>query len=298
MLLSDGARKAPIGYNPANSRVITARFDAAPHKITAIHAYAPTTASSDEDIEAFYSVLEDALTVVHKKDIIIITGDWNAKIGSDNTNWKSVMGRYGYGDRNERGEGLLEFAAIHSLYICNTRFEQKLQRKCTWASSDDVHKNMIELILIQQRWKSSVSNCRTFQSTDISSDHSLVLCNIRLLLKKLYNITQYRIRIDVSQLKSEKIRECYSKKLAKDITKIDPAENLEEYAKKIEVAIKKAAETTIPASRSAKKPWISEETLKLAKEKRTLKQTKNISPQKERQYKDLCRKVKKLARQD
>ena len=64
------------------------------------------------------------------------------------------------------------------------------------------------------------------------------------------------------------------------------------------MAIKKAAETTIPTSRSAKKSWISEETLKLEEEKRTLKQTKTTSPQKEQQYKDLCRKVKKLARQD
>ena len=167
MLLSDRARKALIAYNPVNSRVITARFDAAPYKITVIHAYAPTTASSDEDIEAFYSILEDALAMVHKKDILVITGDWNAKIGSGDTDWKSVMGRYGYRDRNERGERLLEFAAIHSLYICNTRFEQKPQRKWTWASLDGVHKNMIELILIQQRWKSLVSNCRTFQSTDI-----------------------------------------------------------------------------------------------------------------------------------
>ena len=298
MLLSDGARKALIGNNPANSRVITARFDAAPHKITVIHAYAPTTTSSDEDIEAFYSVLEDALAVVYKTDIIIITGDWNAKIGSNNTDGKSVMGRYGYGDRNERGERLLEFAAMHSLYICNTRFEQKPQRKWTWASPGGVHKNMIDLILVQQRWKSSVINCRTFQSADICSDHSLVLCNIRLRLKKLYNKAQHRIRIDVSQLKSEKIRECYSKKLVKDITKIDPAENLEEHAKKIEAAIKKAAEATIPISRSAKKAWISEETLKLADEKRALKQTRNASTQEEQQYKGLCKKVKKSARQD
>ena len=187
MLLSERARKALVGYNPVNSRVITARFDAAPYEITVIHAYAPSMSSSDEDIEAFYSILEDALAKVHKKDILIITDDWNAKIGSDNTDWKSVMGRYGYGDRNERGERFLEFAAIHILYICNTRFEQKPQRKWAWASPDGVHKNMIGLILIQQRWKSSVINYRTFQSADICSDHSLVLCNIGLRLKKLYN---------------------------------------------------------------------------------------------------------------
>ena len=129
MLLSDRARKALIGCNPVISLVMTARFDSASHKITVIDAYAPTTASSDEDIEAFYNILEDALVKVHKKDILVIIGDWDAKIGSDNTDWKSAMRRYGYGDRDERGEHLLEFAVTHSLYICNARFEQKQQRK-------------------------------------------------------------------------------------------------------------------------------------------------------------------------
>ena len=118
MLLSDRARKALIGYNPVSSRIVTARFYAAPCKIIVIHAYAPTSTSSDEDIKAFYSIPEDTLATGHKKNtIIIIIGDWNAKIGSNNADWKPVMERYGYGDRNERREGLLEFAAIHSLYI-------------------------------------------------------------------------------------------------------------------------------------------------------------------------------------
>ena len=295
MLLSDKARKALIGYNPVNSRVITAGFDAVPYKITVAYEYATTTAASDEDIEIFYGILEDALARVHNKNIIIITSDSNAKIGSDNTGCKSVMGRYEYGDRNQRGERLLEFAAIHNLYICNTRFGQKPQRKWIWASPDGIYKNMIDLILIQQRWKSSVINCRTFQSADICSDHSLVLCNIRLRLKKMHNKIQHRTRIDTSQLKGKKIRECYSKKLANDIAKIDLEENLEEHAKKIEAAIKIAAEATIPVSRSTKKSWISEDILKLADEKRTLKQSKNASAQKEQQYKDLCKKVKKIS---
>ena len=114
----------------------------------------------------------------------------------------------------------------------------------------------------------------------------------------MHNKMQIRTRIELSQLKNEKVRECYNKKLTNNIAKIDPAENLEEHAKKIEVAIKKGAEATISASRSAKKPWISEETLKLSDEKRTLKQTKNASAQEKQHYKDLCKKVKKSARQD
>jgi hypothetical protein len=61
------------------------------------------------------------------------------------------MGKYGHGDRNERGERLLEFATVHDLYICNTKFEHKPNQKWIWASPDGIHKNMIDLILIQRR---------------------------------------------------------------------------------------------------------------------------------------------------
>jgi hypothetical protein len=117
LLLGTQARKALIGYNPISSRIITASFDAAPFKLTVIHVYAPTSLSSEEDIETFYSDIDEALSKTDRKDIIILTGDWNAKVGIDNKDWKSVMGRYGYGDRNERGERLLEFATVHNIYI-------------------------------------------------------------------------------------------------------------------------------------------------------------------------------------
>ena len=297
-LLSAQAKKALIGYNTISSRIISARFDAAPFKISVIHVYAPTSSSSEEDIVAFYNDIEEALTKTDKKDIIILTGDWNAKIGSNNTDWKSVMGKYGYGDRNERGERLLEFATVHNLYICNTRFQHKPNRKWTWASPDGIHKNMIDLILIQKRWKTSVTNCRTFQSADISSDHSLVLCNIKLQLKKMYKKPQQCCRVDVNRLRDEKIRQSYSATLMKNMETIEPTCNLEEHANKLRQAIKNAVEETVPAKRTTRKPWISDETLKLADEKRKLKQLRNVSLEYTQQYKGLCRKVKRSARQD
>ena len=75
LLLSTSARKALMGYNPISSRIITARFDAAPFKITVIHVYVPTSSSSEEDIEAFYSDIEGVLSKTDKKDVIILTGD-------------------------------------------------------------------------------------------------------------------------------------------------------------------------------------------------------------------------------
>src|SRR5215510_5267072 len=102
---------------------------------------------------------------------------------------------------------------------------------------------MIDLILIQRRWKTSVTNCRTFQSADISSDHSLVLCNIKLRLKKMHNKSQQCYRVDVSRLRDEKIRQSYSTTLAKNLENIEPMSNLEIHATKIRQAIQSTIET-------------------------------------------------------
>ena len=286
-LLSAQAKRALIGYNPVSSRIISARFEAVPFNITVIHVYAPTSASSDEDIETFYSDIEGTLAKTGKSDVIILTGDWNAKVGDGNADWKCAMGKYGYGDRNERGERLLEFATAHSLYICNTRFEQKPNRKWTWTTPDGVHKNMIDLILIQQRWKTSVINCRTFQSADISSDHSLVLCNIKLRLKKLHNKTLQSLRADVNRLRDEKARQSYSATLARNIGIIQPTRDIEKHASDIGKAIKDAALATIPTRRTSKKHWISEDTLKLTDEKRQLRLVKNLSPEQAQLHREM-----------
>ena len=81
----------------------------------------------------------------------IVIGDWNSKVGRDNDGWEHVMRRHGYGQRNERGEQLLEFASKNDLLITNTRFQQKDSRKWTWMAPDGKHTNMIDLILVDRR---------------------------------------------------------------------------------------------------------------------------------------------------
>ncbi|ESO03989.1 hypothetical protein HELRODRAFT_173035 [Helobdella robusta] len=89
--------------------------------IDVVVAYAPTMDHSDAEIKAFYDQLEQTLNVLPKKDVKIITGDWNAKIGRDNIGFEEVMGKYGIGNRNNRGERLLEFAKDQKMYITNTK---------------------------------------------------------------------------------------------------------------------------------------------------------------------------------
>ena len=114
----------------------------------------------------------------------------------------------------------------------------------------------------------------------------------------MYYKAHQSTRTDVSQLKHEIIRKCYSNELAAKIEKIESVNDLDEHARKIEDAIRQTASTIILVKRAAKKPWISEETLKLADEKRKLKETKDASKERSQQYKNLCKEVKKAVRQD
>ena len=107
-----------------------------------------------------------------------------------------------------------------------------------------------------------------------------------------YKAHQKSTRTDVSQLKNEIIRKCYSNELAAKIEKIESVNDLDEHARKIEDAIKETAVATIPVKRVAKKLWISGETLRLVDEKRKLKQTKDVSKRKSEEHKTFVRKSK------
>src|SRR5207245_11451073 len=106
-LVIEKAKRAILGYKPVSSRIIVARFGGQPINLTVIQVNAPTSDSSEEELDKFYFDLEESLKDVPRKDMKIIVGDWNAKLAKEGTGWEGEIGRYGYGERNERGEKML-----------------------------------------------------------------------------------------------------------------------------------------------------------------------------------------------
>ena len=84
---------------------------------------APISNAEEPEVEQFYEDLQDLLELTHKKDILFIIGDWNAKVGSQET--PEVRGKYGLGVQNEPGQRLKEFCQENTLVIANTLFQQK-----------------------------------------------------------------------------------------------------------------------------------------------------------------------------
>ena len=90
--------------------------------ITVIQVYAPTSNAEEAEAQWCYEDLQDLLELTFKKDILFITGDWNAKVGSQET--PGVTGKFGLGIRNEAGQRLIEFCQENALVIENTLFQQ------------------------------------------------------------------------------------------------------------------------------------------------------------------------------
>ena len=163
--------------------MISVHFQGKPFNSTVIQVYAPTSDAEEAEAEQFYEDLQNLLELTPKKDVLFIIGDWNAKVGTQET--PGVRGKFGLGMRNEAGQRLIEFCQENALVIVNTFFQQNKRRLYTWTSPDGQHRNQIDYILCSQRWRSSIQSTKTRPGAVCGSDHELLIAKFRLKLKKV-----------------------------------------------------------------------------------------------------------------
>ena len=106
--------------------MISVRLQGKPFNITVIQVYRPTSNAEVAEVLRFYEDLQDLLELTPRKDVLFIIGDWNAKVGSQET--PGVTGKFGLGMRNEAGQRLIEFCQENALVIANTLFQQHMRR--------------------------------------------------------------------------------------------------------------------------------------------------------------------------
>ena len=119
-------------YLSAISKIISVHFQGKPFNITVIQVYTPTT--NAEEAEQLYEDIQDLIELTPKKDVLFIIGDWNAKVGSQET--PGVTGKFGLGIRNEAGQRLIKFCQENAPVIANTLFQQHKRKLYTWTSPD------------------------------------------------------------------------------------------------------------------------------------------------------------------
>ena len=129
--------------------MISVRFQGKPFNIKVIQVYAPRSNAEEAEVEWFYEDLQDLLELTPQKDVLFIIGDWNAKVGSQET--PGVTGKFSLGVQNEARRRLIEFCQENTLVIAYTLFQQHKRRLYAWTSPDGQYQNQSDYILCSQR---------------------------------------------------------------------------------------------------------------------------------------------------
>ena len=110
--------------------------------------------AEEAEAEWFYEDLKELLELKPPKDVLLIIGEGNAKVGSQET--PGVTGKFDLGVQNEVGQRITELWQENTLVMANTLFQQHKRRLYTQSSPDGQHQNQTDHILCSQRWRSSI----------------------------------------------------------------------------------------------------------------------------------------------
>jgi hypothetical protein len=208
--------------------------------------------------------MQSVLNEIPRKDVVILMGDWNAKIGKGEES--ETVGKYGLGSRNEAGERLLEFCEENALFIGKTCFKQPEWRLYTWTSPDGKYKNQIDYIIGKRRWRSAIQAVKTRPDADCSSDHEHLTATVKIKLKNTQTTKKWILDTD-------NIPEAYKSDIQEKLTglKLDGG-NTEKTWKVLKDTIREAADKHIPKKERKKGPaWISQDTLRVVARRRQMK---------------------------
>ena len=111
--------------------MISVCFQGKPFNITVIQVYVPTSNAEEAEVQRFYEELQGFLELTPKQDVFFSIGDWNAKVGSQET--AGVTGKFGLGVWNEAGQRLTELCQENTLVIANTLFRPHKRQLYTWT---------------------------------------------------------------------------------------------------------------------------------------------------------------------
>ena len=189
-IVNERVWNAVLRHNLKNDRMISVHFQGKPFNITVIQAYGQTSNAEKAEVEWFN---EDFLELTPKKDVLFITGEWNAKVGSQEI--PGITGDFDLGVQNKARQRLTEFCQENALVIANTLFQWHKRWLQTWTSwwlilkSDWLYffqpkmEKLYTVIFSSRRWRNSIQSPKTRLGADYGSDHEILIAKFRLKLK-------------------------------------------------------------------------------------------------------------------
>ena len=178
LLVSSNIAECVVDWVPLGGRVCLLKLRLQERSLCILQVYAPNIESQ---YEAFLEEVEVALGKATSSESLVLLGDFNAHVGIDNGTWKGVIGQRGDPDINKNGRCLLQFCATNRLCIMNTFFQHKRIHKYTWYRDSLGQRSLIDFCIVSADLFSTVSDVRVKRGAELSTDHHLVVCTLKLL---------------------------------------------------------------------------------------------------------------------
>ena len=260
-------------------------------KTTVIQVYAPTENSSEEEIETFYEDLDRTITKYKDKRVYIM-GDFNSKIGI-RMKEEELLGPYGIGKRNDRGERLVQFAEENNLFILNSFYKKPPQAKWTWRSPDGKTKNEIDFILSNTR--EDVMDVQVINGLKFDSDHRMVRAKIKIHKKKRY--VKKWCRPTVERINEKIFKDRLQERIKQ--TQGSTEKKVQELYDQLECCILQSAKDASSNKQDIRnKHKLSEGTIKLLEQREKTKQSMHKTGKMTAEYSELDRRTKREIRKD
>ena len=266
-------RDRVIDWEAISDRMCRLRIKGRFFNYQIFNVHCPHEETSETVKEAFYAELEEKFDSCPQRDVKIVIGDMNARIGTEEM-YKPVIGPNSlHTVTNDNGQRCINFAASRGMVVRSTFFPRKDIHKVTWTSPNQRVKTQIDHILIDGRFFSDIRNIRTYRGADIHSDHYLVGASLHSKLSTVYHQRRSRLPLpfNTERLQDASVAQNYVQQLEASLPTEEElgATSLNDGWSRIRSAISSAAETTLgSAVRVGKKRWFDEECQRLLDEKK------------------------------
>ena len=265
-----------VNVERKSDRIIATHLQGNP-RVCVISAYAPTECSLDEKSkDNFYDDLEGLINSIPPHTVIIIAGDFNARIGKDSHESNPrIVGPNCYHDAtNHNGQRMINLCAAANLRPAHSHFANRPSRLHTFQSPNPEHApTQIDHIIINTKWWKSIRDCRAFITVDVGSDHKIVSAHFRLSLRATKRPPDDRCKFNSEKLNQPEIREVFDIELKNRfsalldesaLTNSSAVEQIQLRANALDSALISASKEILGKRTQRNQPsWVSENTLKL-----------------------------------
>ena len=265
-------------WEAINERIAMVRLAGKPIHVTIIGVYAPTNPTTQNGIvsrtEPFYMDLQAAIAKVPKGDMLLVIGDFNARVGTDqHLTSRYVVGPYAVDEINENGKHLVDFCSINNLIICNTFFQHKPVHQMSWMHPGSKKWHMIDYTLVNKQFRSSVEDVRVHRTAAgaIGTDHHLLRIKLKFHLRsrRKVNVAQHP-RIDRKKLKDEQLQLAFQAELSRRPSQTESSTDNIDHKYNVFVNYVPQTSTTLfqqDTNTKKRKEWLTDEIMDIVNKK-------------------------------